>query len=518
MVETLFETDNVSLATVGVATLPITQKKLHFTESVQSAQAASITGTNLKETEENSFLLDISQLNSLLESQYVSIMHVDNLLNRKLVSFQANKDTPFYRWYKYKEGFSSKLVEFYIKKHGAENTRMLLDPFAGSGAALFGASDLGINSIGIELLPIGQHLIKARNLLNHFSTEEFNRLVFWLDTRPWLNYKKTVDFTVLRITNGAYPAENEILIKKYLACVQNENENVCSVLMLALFCILESVSYTRKDGQYLRWDRRSGRCWGKKPFNKGEIANFNDAIVKKLNEIISDVQGKTETTTLNFSVPEKPQKKGTIQVIAGSCLNELPNIEANTIDLVLTSPPYCNRYDYTRTYALELAMLGIDETSLVNLRQEMLSCTVENREKDLLAINPTWVKPLAICKEQALLQKIIEYLNFKKVQKKLNNNGIPRMVKGYFYEMACIIFELYRILTTNGEVIMVNDNVRYAGVSISVDLILSDIARKIGFDVEEIAVLPIEKGNSSQQMGEHGRDPLRKCVYRWRKL
>jgi hypothetical protein len=40
------------------------------------------------------------------------------------------------------------------------------------------------------------------------------------------------------------------------------------------------------------------------------------------------------------------------------------------------------------------------------------------------------------------------------------------MVKGYFYEMACVIFEMYRILNHNGEVVMVNDNVKYAGISI----------------------------------------------------
>jgi hypothetical protein len=64
---------------------------------------------------------------------------------------------------------------------------------------------------------------------------------------------------------------------------------------------------------------------------------------------------------------------------------------------------------------------------------------------------------------------------------------------------------------------MVNDNVRYAGASISVDMILSDLAKKLGFSIESILVLPNDKGNSSQQMGEHGREPLRKCVYVWRK-
>jgi hypothetical protein len=64
---------------------------------------------------------------------------------------------------------------------------------------------------------------------------------------------------------------------------------------------------------------------------------------------------------------------------------------------------------------------------------------------------------------------------------------------------------------------MVNDNVRYAGASVSVDIILSEIAERLGFETEHILVLPNGKGNSSQQMGAHGREALRKCVYVWRK-
>ena len=67
-------------------------------------------------------------------------------------------------------------------------------------------------------------------------------------------------------------------------------------------------------------------------------------------------------------------------------------------------------------------------------------------------------------------------------------------------------------MKSNAPLIMVNDNVRYAGASISVDMILSAIAEKLGFYVENILVLPSGKGNSSQQMGEHGRDELRKCI------
>jgi DNA modification methylase len=147
----------------------------------------------------------------------------------------------------------------------------------------------------------------------------------------------------------------------------------------------------------------------------------------------------------------------------------------------------------------------------------MLSCTVENKEKQLLSINNKWEQAINLCESNQLLQTILSFLNYKKDLKELNNNGIPRMIKGYFYEIACIAQECYRVLKKNGLMFMINDNVRYAGVSISVDLILSKIAEEIGFSIEKIWVLPNTKGNSSQQMGFHGKENLRKCIYIWRK-
>jgi DNA modification methylase len=166
---------------------------------------------------------------------------------------------------------------------------------------------------------------------------------------------------------------------------------------------------------------------------------------------------------------------------------------------------------------LEHALLGIAEDDLVVLRQAMLSCTVENKSKELLVLNQKWRYAIDVCDNQPLLQAILNYLDYKKEQNELNNNGIARMVRGYFYEMACVIQECYRVLETDGLMFMVNDNVRYAGVVVSVDTILSKIAEDLGFSIKNILVLPKGKGNSSQQMGKHGRQALRKCVYVWQK-
>lgn len=284
-------------------------------------------------------------------------------------------------------------------------------------------------------------------------------------------------------------------------------------MKFALLCVLESTSYTRKDGQFLRWDYRSGRGKGKRTFDKGEVLEFDYAITNKIDEILSDLAPSTKQIEL-FPIENDP---GQISLYKGSCLEIMQYLPDAEYDTIITSPPYCNRYDYTRTYALELALIGISENELVKLRQEMLSCTVENRTKDLLNINSNWKPALTIADSENLLQAILKYLDDQKTQGNLNNNGIPRMVRGYFYEMACVIQECFRVLKPGALLFMVNDNVRYSGASISIDMILSTFAEQLGFVIENILVLPSDKGNSSQQMGNHGRDSLRKCVYVWKK-
>lgn len=464
--------------------------------------------------EQQAALASIDALDRDLSQHFKDKFKLQPALTRQLVSFQANKLRPSYRWYKYKEAFSASLIETLLSKYEITTGR-ILDPFAGSGTALFAASDLALDADGIELLPVGQQIILTRkNLEAEFTKDDFNTINRWALEYPWHRSRVKVPLSSLRITQGAYPERTRDLIELYMGAWQEENDRVQSVLRFALLCILESISFTRKDGQYLRWDYRSGRRQGAKPFDKGEILDFDKAICGKLHEIYHDLITDKDCRDL-FSLRVL---QGNISLFNGSCLDIMPSLDENSYDAVVTSPPYCNRYDYTRTYALELALLGTGEDELSRLRQEMLSCTVENRAKDLLKINPKWTNAILAANGQELLQAILSYLDKEKAEGRLNNNGIPRMVRGYFYEMACVIAECARVLKSKAPLFMVNDNVRYAGASISVDMILSNIAEKLGFHVENILVLPNGKGNSSQQMGKHGRDPLRKCVYVWRKI
>ena len=470
------------------------------------------------------FLSEIAAADSELEARYASKLITNGDLDRKLVSFQANKKETGSRWFKYREGFSSALIRYILTEAGV-TSGPLLDPFAGSGTSLFTAAAAGIDSVGIELLPSSIEGIDVRrSMLAVDQLDLAAEIIDFASSRSWERPGGREDFRHVPITAGAFPAETEGFLGRFLWDARRvSNPILFRVLRYAAMCVLEEISFTRKDGQYLRWDYRSGRTLGKRRFDKGRIAGFSDAILSKLYDIASDLAPIEHGNGLQGSLMAESRDESlmaTIELHPGSCFDVMPRCEPDSFGAIVTSPPYCNRYDYTRTYALELAFMGLSSTDILSLRQTMLSCTVENRPKSELAsmVDPTMFEEASRAwRTQPLLTLTLEYLNYCKRMKTLNNPGIPRMVENYFAEMSVVIFEAARILRNGAPFVMVNDNVRYQGAHLPVDLIMSEIAVTAGFEVDAIWVLPVGKGNSSQQMGIHGRQELRKCVYIWRR-
>jgi len=229
---------------------------------------------------------------ALFERFKTKICH-NPALDRTLVSFQGNKQVPFYSWFKYKEGFSQQLVS-YLLQNLMPQAGTLLDPFAGAGSALFAANELGWITQGIEVLPVGVYAIKARIAATQVNAELFRQLVAQtLAVNFEEHYDELFAFNHIAITKGAYPKDEEKNLIGYIAyCNRHiEEEHARNLFLYAAFCILEDMSYTRKDGQYLRWDIRSGRSQGKKPFDKGHILSFQRAIEIKLRQISTDLLG-----------------------------------------------------------------------------------------------------------------------------------------------------------------------------------------------------------------------------------
>lgn len=461
-----------------------------------------------------------------LDEKYADLFEETDKFNRQLVSFQANKTEVLHSWMKYREGFSASLVEALITELSIAPGDTIFDPFAGSATTLLVAKMLGINAVGIELLPHCHLAWEAKSAAFDYNLAELRHVRELIEqTAPPGSGQK---FPHLTITETAFPQQTEKDLMAYTRWFETlaVSQNTKILCRFILMSVLEEISYTRKDGQYLRWDSRAGKIekqnqkrltQGKKPIqgiHKGDLPEVKRVLFEYLSRIIIDI------AKLQRDVPLPGRQK----LVEGNTLYTLPSMAADQFATVITSPPYANRYDYTRTYALELAYLGVDE-EIFNLRQNQLSCTVENRSKESelealyqsIGQQQRYRQILTIAQSNEALAEINAALSARNERGEVNNRGILSMINQYFTEMTFVFAELYRVCRSGAAVVFVNDNVRYAGEIIPVDTLSTNLAEQVGFVPHKIYVLPQRKGNSSQQMGKFGREALRKSITIWKK-
>ena len=466
-----------------------------------------------------------------LEERFWGITEVTDKFNRQSVSYQLSKKDCIHGWLKYKEGFSAALVKQLLQDFNVQKGDLVIDPFMGSGTTALVATLAGINSIGYDILPMSQIAITAKSNIYKYNLHELNDILLAFE-----NQEIPQDYNgkspALAITEGAFPPETDRQLAYYSAWFKNANCSNEAEILVTLCCLntLERISYCAKDGQYLRWDIRSPKmveanaeraAKGKRPIvvelNKGDLPDFKTAFIEELRKVIADIE----------EIQAKNGAAGMAEstFIEGSSLFEMTKLPDNILTACISSPPYCNRYDYTRTYALELAYLGVDKARFNQLRQELLSCTVENKPKiDALKNhyeNINRAQDYQLILDIARNNPVLEEINAALLQRskwgEINNRGVLKMVDGYFTELTFLFAELYRTCKPGAKVAFVNDNVRYAGEVIPVDYLTTLLAEQIGFKPLKIYSLRQQKGNSSQQMKKYGRIALRKSITIWEK-
>ena len=466
-----------------------------------------------------------------LEKKYSSYLEVTNKFNRQSVSYQLSKKDQLHSWLKYKEGFSADLVNTLLDEMNSRPGDVIMDPFLGSGTTALVCQMRGINSIGYDIMPISDIAIKAKANCAIYDIDEIKKLIADVERMVVPStYKGKTPY--IKITQYAYPEDTEIFLSYIKDWNEKSNYSIETKNLLTLCIInsLEKISYTTKAGQYLGWDSRSRKVIlgnierekkGKKPLApkivREVIPEAKVTIVKELQHVLADIVMIQNNSAIH--------ENADINYIRNSVLFELPKLPDNSINGVITSPPYCNRYDYTRTYALELVYLGADEASIKKMRQELLSCTVESKSKleeikeyyDSNGMLERFNEIREIINSNSVFSEIKEAMLKRKENGDLNNTGVVRMVEGYFTELAFIYAELFRICKSGSMVAFVNDNVRYGGEVIPVDFLSCSFAEQFGFSVRKVYCLKQQKGNSSQQMAKFGRVALRKSITVWEK-
>lgn len=417
-----------------------------------------------------------------IESHFEPLMEEAPSLQR-LVSFVGNKTVPFLRLYRYKEAFSLEFVQRFLDYFGAKPSDLLLDPFAGMGTALFGAMLRGIPSLGVERLPIAASVAETLPLFFTLKPGSLMETLQCLSSRVDKCSPAPIADDVPLIS-VAFDKAPLMRLRQWKTAIEELEPPIRDVFRLLFLGALESTSYASNDGQFPRINKQ------KNPQPPDE------AMRQKTQEAEVDLlRAKTmwpERDRITWSKPK-------LYLEDARHLSRLSFFRTPT--MVITSPPYVNRYDYTRSYCLELCFHSVQNfAELRKLRHDILRSHIESKvEKTEKPNHP-------------VIQEVVGNLGCRP----LNNPRIPYMITAYFLDMEAVIQELGTVLAKDARVAMVVDNVRYEGELIPVDLVLSELAERHGFAIERILVARY-KGNSSQQMGRFGRVPVRESVMLWRK-
>jgi len=390
---------------------------------------------------------------------------------RVSVAPRSNLDLPVYRWFNYKHSFSAQFAKAILMPLELNAHSTVLDPFCGAGTSLLAAKECGIRSIGCDIMPLSilASSVKTVSICPREARDASARFVEavssrgpspgfaeWFSARPHL-----VPYLVGSQAEDVYTART--WVEAY-----EGGETVRNWLLLALLASLEDASRSVKGGAFLRYDA-----------NKGTTPLA--AILQHRLTVM-----RADLTELR-SLPRTSARA----VLADA--RRLP-IPSQSVDTVLTSPPYPNRHDYTRTYYLELAVGFQNDAQIKELRHNSICSHTEARE------------PAA--SSQVSLEESVK-LNLEQLSRSpVPDGGIHQMLVAYFSDMTRSLKEMYRTLRRGGIAAIVVSEVQYSGVPIAVGEHLEHIGLQCGFTCSRRIVLRL-KGNSPQQMEQYGKHALR---------
>ena len=384
------------------------------------------------------------------------------------VHFQDAYQTPVQRWFPYREGYSTRLVNAFIKELRINGN--VFDPFSGSGTTLLASRANKLNSFGIDVNPISVLVAKVEN--EQYNNNDIELISLEIEGIRSLTKSNRVFHTPFDLVDTVF---NQEIIQSLLQfkdhIKQIENEKPKKLLFIAWLAIIEEVSNIKKEGNGIKYKNRKRTpngyiniekdTWEKQVFPEDKFSFVKEKFLRHLEIIMTDIKN-------NYGTCENKPK-----VFEGSCL-EFDKFFSDEIQFTFFSPPYCNCFDYFEIHKVEL-WLG----DFVKNKEEFRLLRNTGFRSNTNSLNH---KPIIYRNEN------LEYLISLFESEKLWSSRIPSVVRGYFDDTHTLLNKLYQRTTDCGYVGIVVGNSAYSGVIIPTDILVADIAKQIGFKVRSIFV------------------------------
>ncbi|MEW5856395.1 MAG: DNA methyltransferase [Cyanobacteriota bacterium] len=374
-------------------------------------------------------------------------------------TFADNMKLPVHRWFRFSAGFSAQWVETVITKAKKQETVTVLDPFAGAGTTLLAAEKIGVECYGIEAHPFVARVAKAK-LLYQTDLDAFIE-----HTTKVIRCAETLQGCVEN-----YPP----LIRK---CFTNEslesldrlrqawekladNSPQSQLTWLTLVVILRHVSHVgTAPWQYIlpRKTKRSALA----PMSAFQL--MAETIATDMRMV-----GKTAVSQAKL-----------IQADARTCIG----VPDNFANLVITSPPYANNYDYADATRLEMCFMG-EIAGWGDLQEAVRQFLIRSCSQHVTNKNVNLDKVLASPELSPIQSSIIQICHNLAQERHLHGGkkNYHLMIACYFLDIARVWIALRRVCQHPSTVcFVVGDSAPY-GIYIPVIEWMGALAQSAGFE------------------------------------
>jgi hypothetical protein len=393
------------------------------------------------------------------------------------------KDHAAHDWYRFVLSFPPHLVRDYIDKFGVDSSNCVLDPFCGTGTTLVECKKLGIPTVGVEAHPMASFASEVKTDWN-VDPEGLSR-----------HASKVARLASDKLeAEGIEEADLPLFRKrvKTLAKLRTLQPDVWKLLLkdsisplpLHRTLVLLETLEEMKDDRFRQHERLAlakALVFGISNLNFGPEVGVGpakrDAPVIPLwltgiNTMADDLRG----------LRDQGHPKADVHLADSRSLRSV--LKPNSVDVVITSPPYPNEKDYTRTTRLESVLLGLiqDKHDLRSLKQGMLRSNTRGVYKtdrdDLLIAHHKEINRIADAIERRRIE-LGKTSGFERLY--------ARVTKLYFGGMARHLSELRPILRPGAQLAyVVGDQASYLRVMIRTGQLLADIADSLGYKVIRI--------------------------------
>jgi len=389
-------------------------------------------------------------------------------------------DSMFHDWYRFVLSFPPHLVQHYIHKFNIDKSKVILDPFCGTGTTIVESKLNRIPAIGIEANPFAHFAtsvktdwsIKGEELetmahevaseaVEELKCEGINDAPILGGNVPELNLNTVdTDAQKLLITNSISPLPLHKTLR-LLSILKRYKDHPC--FNHALLALANALVFKISN---LKFGPEVGV--GKTKVDYPVISSW----LGEIGKIARDVASVEENTY--------PSCKA----ILGDSRQISKMLDHNSVDVVITSPPYPNEKDYTRTTRLESVILGFINNleELRKFKKTLIRSNTRGIYKD--DEDDKWV-----ANNESVLN-LAEKIERKRIQLEKSSGFeklYSRVTVQYFGGMAKHFADLRHVLKKGALLAyVVGDQASYFKVMIRTGKLLAEIAQSLGYELAEI--------------------------------